>query len=207
MFGATIAFLLVAGFGCGRAPAVDEPSGTPDAARVEIVPPAEVRPQETIVPAAEGAMTLETTVQLDDTWKTYTNAALGFSFRWPSKGRYAPDWEVRFFGENSDKMQDGCFDEGAVERNPSAQVTVGGVGFCHSSFEEGAAGSRYLVDHYATKKGSQYVVISFTKRTTSAAALGCTGFELSASPAACVEFDEKAYLELLNQIVSTFAYR
>src|SRR5690606_38079230 len=45
----------------------------------------------------------------DNAWQTYTNAALGFSFNWPDKGRYAPTWEVTFSKDGDESVKDGCY--------------------------------------------------------------------------------------------------
>src|SRR3989344_4119268 len=113
--------------------------------------------------AAPSVTALTTTVTLDETWQTYSNAALNFEFKWPTRGRYAPNWEVRIISEGDPRMKDGCLPEGAVETRTPVRVSAGGVEFCHSSYNEGAAGTRVFTDHYATKNGGRYVTISFTK--------------------------------------------
>ncbi|OGL72702.1 hypothetical protein A3D72_00490 [Candidatus Uhrbacteria bacterium RIFCSPHIGHO2_02_FULL_57_19] len=163
-------------------------------------------PAETPGAAAPSATVLTTTITIDETWQTYSNAALNFEFKWPTRGRYAPNWEVRIISEGDSRMKDGCLAEGAAESRPPVRVGVGGVEFCHSSYSEGAAGTRVFTDHYATKNGSRYVAISFTKEGYSGSALGCS-FDLSVNATTCIQFDEPAYLALLDQIVSTFRYK
>lgn len=121
---------------------------------------------------------LTTSVQLDDSWKSYVNQALSFEFKWPTKGRYAPQWAVTFVSEGDARIKDGCI----VEGEESKRVKVGEAEFCHS-WTDGASGPK---DWYATKHDSRYAVISFTKLERA------EGFSL----------DE--YRANLDQIISTY---
>lgn len=114
---------------------------------------------------------------VDETWRTYTSKAGDFSFQWPTRGRYAPTWNVTF-------SDTGC-SEGAKTLN-----VFGTVGFCHDATTDGAAGTIHYTDVYKTQHGKSYIQITFTK----------AGSSMSG-------FDEATYKALLDQIVGTFTQR
>lgn len=97
-----------------------------------------------------------TAATTDETWKTYTNDALGFQFMWPTKGRYAPQWEVTFAKEGSEAIEGGCR---VMEGATTEMVSAGGTTFCHSGAQNGDTRN----DSYTTKMGSTYATIHFTK--------------------------------------------
>ncbi|MSR85000.1 hypothetical protein EXS71_00980 [Candidatus Uhrbacteria bacterium] len=114
---------------------------------------------ESTVPALDTTSTAPVTMitmtappaMIDDTWKTYINPALHFSFQWPTKGIYAPRWSVEFTKDNP------C-------GSSSVKEEVKGVVFCHIHSEEGTGLKGYLSDVFATKNGERYILISFTKQ-------------------------------------------
>jgi|GEM_PF-2662148 len=111
---------------------------------------------------------------IDETWKTHTNSALEFEFQWPMRGRYAPIWEVTFAKEEP------C--------NNGSNFTNNDITFCHQSTKTENGDTKEFTDFYSTKKGSQYIVMNFTKKTS------------------LKDFDEATYTAHLDQIVSTFRY-
>lgn len=129
------------------------------------------------------AKTPSTTVAIDDTWQPYVNKALNFEFKTPTKGRNAPRWEVTFVAEAEAKIKDGCM---VIDGGTAKKTTVGGTEFCHSMSAVGTTAT----DHYATKNGSRYVVITFTK----------------VPPTGVTDFSWDEYRDHLDQIMSTFTY-
>ncbi len=145
---------------------------------------------------------------IDETWKTYNNAALKFAFQYPTKGKYAPTWNVSFVREGDVQIKDGCMLSNADEETEAKTLQVGNVSFCHSAFGSGAAGSFYMEDYYVTKNGNQYVVITFTKKLTNSGTLGCANAnENPWTLGGCAPFSQTEYRAFLDQVVSTFVYQ
>ena len=94
-------------------------------------------------------VTPSSSVTIDDSWHTYTNPALHFSFQWPTKTIYAPHWKVTF------EQVEPCGTLGVMQ-------DVHGVSFCHKHMQEG----NIITDYYATKNGEVYVTITFTNSST-----------------------------------------
>ncbi len=110
---------------------------------------------------------------VDDTWQTYTSRSGDFSFKWPTKGSYAPTWEVTLLNASDPELKDGCDTGKDIPLKNAEQITTdAGVTFCHTSQNEGAAGSAYYTDAFTTKVGDSYAVITLTKHVSSAGALG-----------------------------------
>jgi hypothetical protein len=153
-----------------------------------------------------GSTELTPSEQPDETWKKYANPALNFHFFWPTKGRYAPEWEVKFVKPTDAALKDGCYTGDFNDRSSARTVRVSNTEFCHTHFSDGAAGSNYLTDYFTTKMGNQYVLIQFSKHLYSAGALDCKDFlsGYSTSPTSCVEFKDAEYTKQLEQIISTF---
>lgn len=151
-----------------------------------------------------------TLFSVDDTWQTYANRALGFEFRWPTKGSYTPTWEVKFYPASDSHIKDECFvADDAGENNYTERTTVDGVRFCHTSYSEGAAGSGYYTDYFITPNGKQFVAVILKKQVFSAGALNCSfvsEYPYSLSSKNCVPFKPDEYRALLNTIISTFKY-
>jgi hypothetical protein len=124
-----------------------------------------------------------TDTKMDDTWKTYANAALGYSFKWPSVGRYAPKWDASFAKEGDARIKDGCL---VAAEGKTDTFSVGDNAFCHTSTESKDGAS--TTDYYVTKKADQYVVLTFTKTKD-----------------ALKDFSWSEYHSLLAQIVGTYS--
>lgn len=207
---AAMAALMLLGAGCGdapetpaaNAPGTDAPV-TADRPPVDVpvtdVPPAMPPGQEVrALPAATG---------VDETWETYTNRALGFTFRAPTRGRYAPTWEVTFVAEGDAAIVDGCYQDGAREDRTSERLSTDGVTFCRSFSREGAAGSVFLTQHVVTKMGPRYAHLAFTKKATNAGMLECPtppASGLSVSSEACVPFALDEFDAQIEAIIATF---
>jgi len=141
-----VGILILAGVGCSSGPTNQPvvPTTPPTTSKIKLSQPA-VTPTSPTTRTETTAVTLPT---IDDTWKTYANNALGFSFQWPTKGRYAPTWDVTFVKE---------------EETDCIPVTLNGIVFCHASASETAADKTILSDRYTTQKDNQYVLVSFEK--------------------------------------------
>lgn len=144
--------------------------------------PADSAPVDTSaqVDAAKDAVADLTKTLVDDTWQKYTNSALNFSFDWPTKGRYAPRWEVKFLEDA--QVKDGCL---ANELMTTRKVMAGDQEFCHST---GEIADNEATDYYVTKVGSRHVAIVFSKDSSGAGS----------------DFSWDEYRAHLDQIVSTF---
>ncbi len=152
-------------------------------------------------------------VQTDGTWKTYENARVGFSFQYPTKGTYAPEWEVKVFDQNAKEVQDCYYVDGASLDGVKNARTADGRHFCTVHVSEGAAGSAYFTDAYATKVGNSVAVILFTKKAIMAdigdckKAPGQKYWSQYATPQSCIHFSEEEYEKTLDGIAGTFKAR
>jgi hypothetical protein len=184
-FGAPAALvaLILLGAGCAAStPAT--PDNQPSASVADSAAAmTDVSDSETDAAAAQPAVELTPTLAADreGEWSTYTNAALGFSFDWPSTGKYAPRWAVDFL--ESAEVTDGCYQDGT---NQQATVAVGDQEFCHTWTDTGE-GSASATDYYVTTIGEQSVRISFTKDSSG-----------------IYEFDWTEYRAFLDQIIAGF---
>lgn len=200
--------LLLVGAGCDRAaaPGADAPPANRPAANA----PAAARGNGNVnAPAVGGdARILPAPTGIDDTWKTYTNTSLGFTFQTPTRGRYAPMWEVTFIDQDDASIVDGCYQDSAREDRTPERLLSSGFTFCRSFSREGAAGSVYLTQHVVTKRGPRiYIHLAFTKKAVNAGMLDCAvppESGLSVSSEACVPFDMAAFDGQIETIISTF---
>lgn len=139
-----------------------------------------------------------TAAQTDATWETYQNARLGFSFQYPTKGKYAPEWEVEVGGSSS------CLESQDVGH------TAEDTSFCVIGTREGAAGSTYFTHTYRTILKETSVSIIFTKKAIMAdigdckKAPGQNYWSQYATPQSCIPFSEEEYKKTLDGIVGTF---
>lgn len=166
---ALAAALLLVGAGCASAPAVtDEPADV----ITEETSTEEAGATETPAPEAEDVAVAP--IEIDDTWQTYTSRAGDWQFQWPTKGRYAPQWEASFAPET----EDGCYGDGERTR-----LQVGDAEFCRASSRDGAL----AIDRYVTERGGQKILLTFIKEAKSFS-----------------EADWKGYSSFLDQVVGTF---
>ena len=164
--------------------------------------------------------------ETDATWKLYTNKALGYSVNTPTKGRYAPNWEMKYVDQSDPYMINGCYftpinptkkNEADGDKAVGDNVVVpDGTKFCHTRNENGEEGSIFLanqsgvnfvIDDYATVLGNKFIVIEFTKRIVDADIASCAGKmteEYSISETACIPFVASDYQTTLDGIVGTF---
>lgn len=204
--------LALLGAGClGAQPT--PPSETPPTPTPATTPPSPSAPPTTPPATTPPATSTPSGIELpaiDATWMTYTNRAETFSFRYPTKGRYAPTWEVLLPAKNDPKITNGCYS--SVESIPSSEaprtLTVNGVTFCHTRASDGFTGHIGYEDNFLAEVNGQWVLISFEKIVTNGSMYdaeqypSCQGKYVT-SP--CVEFVEADYLAHLDQIVGTFS--
>jgi hypothetical protein len=140
-------------------------------------------------PTESGVRTL-TPATTDDTWKTYANASLGFSFLWPTKGRYAPEWEVIFLDDTALAL-----------RSCDHVQTEDGIQFCHHSTGMDLSNTEGIYeDGYSTKIKETIVSIEFKKKFFG----GICDAGNSTSNTTCIPFDTAEYQKTLDGIVGTF---
>lgn len=145
--------------------------------------------------------------EIDATWQTYTNASLGFSFRYPTKGRYAPTWGVTFVKTDDPKMQGGCYQGDANPRQNAGTLLVGDKQFCVTRYEDAGAGQRGMTDFYAVEHKGTIVLISFSKQFSNGDNFedeSCHGQLVISSGTTCTPVDIGIYNATLDQIVGTF---
>ncbi len=142
--------LLIVGAGCESAPTdTNTNSGSL------------VLPSESSSDVNAPAMTTDTNkpAAADDSMKTYSNAALGYSFQWPATGRYAPMWDTSVASKGDARFKDSCF---VAADGKTDSLTAGGATFCHTAVD--AKDGASATDYYVTEKSGQYVVLTFTKK-------------------------------------------
>lgn len=192
---------LTIGAGCAKQDATPNPSLTPNTSPVTVVP----------TPPSDGTRTL-VAAETNETWKLYTNKALGYTVNTPTRGQYAPNWEMKYVDQSDLHMINGCYFN-HINPTPSNEavsdnvMVLDGTKFCHTRSENGGSGSNFVVDNYTTALGKKFIVIEFTKLTVDANVMGCTGKMTEAyslSETACIPFVASDYQITLDGIVGTF---
>jgi|GEM_PF-1982671 len=146
---------------------------------------------------------------IDASWKTYTSPSLKFSFLYPLRGRYAPEWSVSVLNPEDPNLDNGCYKPEADERAGQTQLVVGETVFCITREMDAGAGQRLLTDSYTFPRIDKIVRVAFTKRL----ALGdlfdderCHGNLVISSGTTCTVFDEALYRAHLDQIMKTYRF-
>jgi hypothetical protein len=168
-----LAVIMLIGVGC------TESSQTQTLAPVPPPAPLTTSTSEANNPPAADA----TLPAIDDTWRTHTSRAGDFSFQWPTKGRYAPTWEVAI------EATDPCMGNGSFS-------TKDGITFCHSSGivnpvtggDYPHTGTTSFSDTYSTPYNGKFLVITFKKD-------------------GAYDIDETTYQAHLDQIMGTFVMK
>jgi hypothetical protein len=155
-----------------------------------------IEAQKTVIEQPKAATPTSTLFTVDDTWQTYTNKSLGFDFRWPTKGIYAPTWEQKTLKNDDQLIKESCAADGG------AFATGGYQGYCHSFSTVEVTSNESRVDQYIWKKGGNYIAIIFTKNLYKVS--GCKSISLSKS--SCVEFKPETYQALLDTSISTLKF-
>lgn len=146
---------------------------------------------------------------IDGTWQTYTNAANKFSFQYPTKGRYAPEWNVTILSQGDARLEDGCKKAEANLRSTPGPFVVGDSSFCVVREVDAGAGQRYFTDAFTAPRGDKFIQITFSKRLANGDLFedeSCHGKTVISSGTTCILFDEALYRAHLNQIVATYRH-
>ena len=223
--------LALLGAGCtGSEPAVEIKPITPPTTKVDTKPvdtsvkPVDIKPVDTQpeagqplaeTPTPDTAMSPDRVVDpkelpiIDSSWKTYSNTALNFSFQYPTKGRFAPEWEVQLMSSLDERLSGNCLLALSERRTPNSTIAVGDSTFCVVREVDAGAGQRFYKDSYTVPRGERIVLITFTKRLANGDMfedVACHGKVVISSGTTCIPFDEALYRAHLNQIVSTYRH-
>lgn len=204
--------LAAVGAGCASDDATTPPESTPPAA-TSTMPNQPSSPTSSdsgtpVIP--DSSATSVNPGSVDTTgWETYTNATIGYSFQYPTKGTFAPEFNVQTLPNTHPFIKDGCYDNGDL--GPMAQtdrVAIGGETFCRTRTLEGAAGSTYNNEYWVTSRGNWSSVIIFTKRYVTDPRIigGCEDGGADVGTAKCRGFDLQGYQHFIEQIMSTLRY-
>ncbi len=153
--------------------------------------------------------TISTSSTLDTTgWQTYENKTLKFSFKYPLKGSFAPEFSVKLLPLTSAEIENDCTKSTGLPQATQQRLTVNGTTFCRTNTLEGAAGSTYNQDAWVTKTEKWYAIITFTKRyvTDPRIIAGCEEGGANTAQARCRPFDVNGYHQQLEGIMSTFQF-
>lgn len=146
---------------------------------------------------------------IDATWKTYNNAANKFSFQYPTRGRYAPEWNVTILNPGDERLNDGCVKPEAETRAVPGPFVVGDTSFCIVREVDAGAGQRVFTDSFTAPRGDKIIRITFSKRLANGDLFEdetCHGKTVISSGTSCILFDEALYRAHLNQIVATYRH-
>ena len=169
--------LALVGAGCFSAepaqPAVpQEPVKKP----AVVTPPAPTPSQPTPTPAPTPTSTAPVPSSvlpvIDATWKTYANAALKFSFQYPTKGSYAPTWGVNILKTTDAKLEAGCYKGDGNPRQNKGELQVGDTTFCITRYEDTSSGQRLETDYYVGGLGGNVILLTFSKKLSETADVG-----------------------------------
>jgi len=164
--------------------------------------------QKNIATGSRAVSAVSSTIAADGTWQMYTSKTLGFTFRWPTRGSYAPTWEVKLLKASNREIKNGCdIGKNLPLKKPEQITTRSGVTFCHTSAVDAGAGQFYFVDAFATHIDGTIVVITLTKHVVNAGILGCSftkNYPYSTSGARCNPFQADKYRAEYMTILSTF---
>ena len=188
-------------------PSVSEPVKTPETSIVPTETPAE--PATSSAPAESSKDRTSELPVIDATWKTYTNSALKFSFQWPTRGRYAPEWDVSVYRPEDARLVGNCSKPEAAERLPNGSLTVGDAVFCVVHEVDAGAGQRVFIDTYTAPRAEYIIKVRFMKRLANGDLFddpACKGKAVISAGTSCIPFDDELYRAHLNQIISTYRH-
>lgn len=220
-FAATASILALLGAGCGSSTPVVETKPIIPPATVVPAKPVDSKPADTTTPPPVTPPISDTSLSpdrvvdpkelpiIDASWKTYSNTALNFSFQYPTKGRYAPEWTVEMMQSTDARLNGGCINPGANGRAANSSLVVGDSTFCVVRAVDAGAGQRFYTDSYTVPRSERIVLITFTKRLANGDMfedVACHGKTVISSGTTCIPFDEALYRAHLNQIVSTYRH-
>jgi hypothetical protein len=200
------ALIALTGAGCLSA----EPA-QPSQPQEPVQPPAQLTPPAQTTSTAPTAPTSTSVLPpIDATWKTYVNATLGISFKYPTKGVYVPTWGVTVLKPTDARVQGGCYVGDAAPRQNKGQLQVGDTSFCVTRYEDAGAGQRYETDYYVATLDGHLVLITFSKHLS----LGdnfddpaCHGSLVVTIGTTCKPVDIGIYNAVLDEIIGTYTHK
>lgn len=118
----------------------------------------------------------------------YANKALGYTVNTPTKGKYAPTWEMKYVDQSDSHISRDSIEGGGcyfihINPTPSNEFVgdtvraLDGTKFCHTKSEFGDPPSFFVIDDYATAVGESFIVIEFTKVTTNASVFVASDYQ------------------------------
>lgn len=146
---------------------------------------------------------------IDGTWKTYSNSTYKFSFQYPTRGRYAPEWNVSVLRSDDERLDGNCLKQDVEPRSSNGSLTVGDNKFCIVRGVDAGAGQRYYSDVFTVPLGDRIIMVTFTKRLANGDLFedeACHGKVVISSGTSCILFDEALYRAHLNQIIETYRH-
>lgn len=190
--------LLCLGVGCqSRVPA---PSGDQTA-----LPSVSTPEGTSTVFAGTGGLTNYAAIPAMDQWLTLSDAASGFSLRYPAgffSGNGAPDSDKPSItvtpGDCS--VTESTFLKRSSPRQFTGTKIVNDVLYHVFSESEGAAGSIYTTSDYLGSMNDKCVKVEWTMREVTS----CSVYGSQTDQDACTNYQSKIIPAVLNQIVSTF---
>ena len=163
-----IAAVALLGAGCASSDAPASTTGTaPSPAPTTTTMPTPSTPSIPSTPgtpssSGEASSTITTSSTLDTTgWQDYQNKTLKFSFKYPLRGAFAPEFAVKLLPLTSPDITNDCIPASSLPNAIERRVSVNGTAFCRTGTVEGTNVSE---DRWVTKTDTWYAVITFTKR-------------------------------------------
>lgn len=186
-----IAAIALLGAGCASSDAPTSTNGTtPSPTPTTTTTPTPSTPSTPSTPGAstaEVSSTITASSTLDTTgWQDYQNKTLKFSFKYPLRGAFAPEFTVKLLPLTSAEIVNDCVPASSLPNAAERRVNVNGTTFCRTNTVEGTIISE---DRWVTKTSTWYAVISFTKRHPTNR-----------------PFDFAGYNQQLEAIMSTFQF-
>ncbi len=148
-----IAAIILVGVGCkaGKSPVIAPIADINESAPITNATPTDVT--DSLI----DTRIIDAKPEIDETWETYVNKSYGFTFNWPTRGRYAPQWSVTFIKNDDERLDGDCI---KATSDPT-KLIVSETEFCHTSTtaENNASAS----DYFITKIADHYTLLTFTK--------------------------------------------
>lgn len=206
---AVASVLALAGAGCSSEPTQPSQPQEPTQPPAEIQTPPGSDDHTMTPPASTSTVPSSVLPTIDDTWKTYTNSTLNFSFKYPTKGTYAPTWGVNILNQNDPKVQNGCYVGDGNPRQNKGELQVGDTTFCVTRYEDAGAGQRYETDYYLGGLNGRIVLITFSKHLSVGDNFddpSCHGQLVTSIGSSCKPVDLGVYNAALDQIMGTYTH-
>lgn len=167
-YSAMVATIALLGAGCANSTNTDTssplPGSSPTPTSTATPTPSTPSSPSNSVPSGsnEYQSTITASSTLDTTgWQDYTNKTLGFSFKYPIRGSYAPEFTVKLLPLTSPEIVNDCVATSSASNSSERRVTVNGTAFCRTSGVK--EGGQISEDVWVTKTPAWFAVITFTK--------------------------------------------